>query len=259
MHVKIGLSMLYCLGESFTKMTHRLVKAETTNIEIVDDGFHSLNIKRVVKLKSIGNSYGFKYSIHAPFANINIASLSKSMLKFTLKRLKKSIAYANILNGQVWTFHSGIKTGNSMSYPDMNWLQNCESVRFLLKIAEDYGVKIAIENGPTPYPYVMRTVEDFTKFYEENSEDIELVLDVGHANLSGQIEFFLKTFPNKIAHIHLSDNNGKSDQHLGIGYGKIDWQKFIETVKKITYDKIVVIESIKNIEESLQKVKQLLY
>jgi hypothetical protein len=40
---KIGLSMLYCLGEPFKKMTERLRKLEMDYIEIVDEGFHALN------------------------------------------------------------------------------------------------------------------------------------------------------------------------------------------------------------------------
>jgi sugar phosphate isomerase/epimerase len=51
---------------------------------------------------------------------------------------------------------------------------------------------------------------------------------------------------------------GEIDQHLGIGYGKISWQRFAETLKEIAYDKTVIIESLEHVEESLRKLKQLL-
>ena len=133
-----GLSMLYCLGEPFKKMTERLHKAETAYIEIVDDGFHTLNKQRVSMLKNVGESYGLKYSLHAPFADINIASPSKPMLKTTLKKMEKSISYASDLNAYVWVFHPGLKTGVSMFYPGMDWRQNLKTTRILLKIAGDY-------------------------------------------------------------------------------------------------------------------------
>jgi len=254
---KIGLSMLYCLGESFNKMTELLVNVATDNIELVDDGFHALDKKRVTILRDIGDSYDLKYSVHAPFADVNIASPSKPMLRAALKRLEKSIILANALNAQIWVFHPGIKTGISMFYPGMDWLQNCKSARLLHKIAEDHGLRIAIENVPEPYPFVMKGVEGFAKFYEEVSEDIGLALDVGHAHLNGQMELFFKTFSDKIVHMHVSDNAGESDQHLGIGYGKIYWQKFAERVKEISYDKTIIIESVEHVEESLQKLRQL--
>jgi len=249
--------MLYCLGEPFKKMTERLIKAETSYIEIVDDGFHALNKQRVSTLKNIGTSYDIKYSVHAPFADINIASPSKPILKAMLKRLEKSIGNARTLNAYVWVFHPGLKTGVSMFYPNMDWLQNLKNTRLLLKIADNYGVKIAIENVPEPYPFLMKSVEDFTKFYEEISEDIGLVFDVGHANLNRQIKRFLTAFANRIVHIHAHDNDGKDDQHLGIGYGTVYWKNTANLLKRTSYDKVVIIESVEHVEESMHKLKQL--
>ena len=256
--IKIGLSMLYCLGEPFNKMVQRLATVETPYVEVIDDGLHTLDKKRVSTLKEAGKSHGIKYTVHAPFADINIASPSKPMLNTSLKRLRQSMAYANALNAQLWVFHPGVKTGISMFYPGEDWKQNIESIRLLHKTAEEHGVKIAIENVPEQYYFVMKTVEDFAKFYKETNLNIGLVLDVGHANLNGQIELFLRTFAGKIAHIHVSDNMGEMDQHLGIGYGKINWQRFAETLKETAYDKTVIVESVEHVEESLRKLKQLL-
>jgi sugar phosphate isomerase/epimerase len=255
---KIGLSMLYCLGEPFNNMVKRLATVETTYIEVLDDGLHALDKKRVIALNEAAKSRGIEYTLHAPFADINIASPSKPLLNATLKRLKQSIAYANSLNAKLWVFHSGLQTGISAFYPGEEWKQNLQSIRLLHKTAQDYGVKIALENLPQKYWFVIKNPEDFTRMYTETGLDFGIVLDTGHANLESQIEPFLKTLPNKIVHIHVSDNMGEVDQHLGIGYGRINWQRFAETLKQIGYDKTVIVESIEHVEESLQKLKQLL-
>jgi len=255
---RIGLSMLYCLGEPFKKMTERLRKLETAYIEIVDEGFHALNKQRVSTLKNIGESHGLKYSVHAPFADINIASPSKPILKAMLKRLEKSITHASALDAYLWVFHPGLKTGVSMFYPGMDWLQNLKTTRLLFKFARDRGVEAAIENVPEPFPFVMKSVEDFKRFYSEVGEGIGLVLDIGHANINGQIGTFLTTFADKIVHMHAHDNYGKSDQHLGIGYGTTDWKKVVNLLRRISYDEIIIVESFEHVEESMQKLKQLL-
>jgi sugar phosphate isomerase/epimerase len=242
---KIGLSMLYTLSEPFSKMTQRLATVKTPCIEIVDDGLHTLNKARIQTLNEAAKSYGLTYTVHSPFADINIASPSKPLLNASLKRLKQSMAYANALNATLWVFHPGVKTGISMFYPGKDWTQNIESILLLHKTAEEYGVKIALENVPEPYPFIMKSV------------DLNLVFDVGHANINKQIELFLTTFKDKIVHIHASDNMGETDQHLGIGYGKINWQQFAQTLKEIAYDKTVIIESVEHVEESLQKLTQL--
>ena len=92
---KVGVSMLYCLGEPFNRMVKRLGTMNTRYIEILDDGTHELDKKRVATLKEAAKSYNLEYSLHAPFADINIASPSKAMLDASMKRLKQSMAYAN--------------------------------------------------------------------------------------------------------------------------------------------------------------------
>jgi sugar phosphate isomerase/epimerase len=157
----------------------------------------------------------------------------------------------------MWVFHPGLKTGISMFYPGMEWVQNRETVHLLCNVAADYGVKIAIENVPEPFPFVMKSVEDFARFYKEINEDIGMVLDVGHANINGQIEDFLKTFSKNIVHIHAHDNDGKGDQHMGIGYGTVEWQKVVKTLKRMDYRGVVVVESVEHVQESVNKLKQL--
>ncbi len=255
---EIGLSTLYCLGEPFKRMTEYILRAETAHIEIVDEGLHALNKRRVKALNEIATSYGLKYTVHAPFADINIASPSKTLLNATIKRLKKSIIYASALNCRVWVFHSGLKTGVSMFYPDMDWIQNTKSARSLHAFAGDHGLKTAIENTPEPYPFLMTNVKQFKRFYNEVNEDVGMVLDIAHANINGQIESFLTTFADKIVHMHAHDNNGESDQHLGIGYGNIDWKKVADLIKKISYSDIVVVESVEHVEQSVLKLKKLL-
>lgn len=254
---EIGMSMLHCLGQPFPKMIKTISTAKTRYIELVDDGFHALTRGRVATLKNITTAHGLKFSVHAPFSDINIASPSKPMLKTVLKRLEKSISYASDLDAYLWIFHPGLKTGISMFYPETDWLQNLSSVRLLQKIAENYGVKIAIENVPEPFPFLMKNVEQFTKFYKEINEDIALVLDIGHTNISQQTEQFIRNFASKIVHIHAHDNNGKDDQHLGVGYGTVDWKTTVALLKEASYKNAIIIESVEHVQESINKLRQL--
>jgi sugar phosphate isomerase/epimerase len=255
---EIGVSTLHRLSETFNKAIKQITNTSVKSIEIVDDGFHTLNKKRVLTLRELGKSYGLKFSIHAPFADINIASPSQYMLKAMLKRLEKSISLANILEAYVWVFHPGLKTGISMFYPGADWIQNCKTARLLCDMAEEHGVKIAIENVPEPYPFLMKSVEHFKMFYEDSAVDLGIALDIGHANLNGQIELFLETFHDKIVHIHAHDNGGKDDEHLGVGRGTVNWKKIATLLKQINYNGTVIVESVKHVPESIEKLKALL-
>lgn len=253
---EIGLSMLYCLGAPFKKMIAEIPNVQATHIEIVDDGLHALNRKKAERLNEIGKSYGKRYAMHAPSAGVNIAVPTKSLLNATLKRLKESIVNSSLLNCEMWVFHPGMRTGISMFYPGSDWTRNLESVRLLVKFAGDHGVKVSIEN--VGEPFVVRDVEEFRRFFNEVGEDVDLALDVGHAHMMGQVDSFLTEFPDKIVHVHAHDNYGKRDEHLGIGYGSIGWERFAGLLKKTSRDKVVIVESFEHIDESMQKLRQLL-
>ena len=84
-----------------------------------------------------------------------------------------------------------------------------------------------------------------------------LALDIGHANTYGQVEDFLTKFSDKIVHVHAHDNLGEIDQHLGIGYGNIDWEKAAKLLKRANFDKTIIIESVEHVEESMARIEHL--
>jgi len=249
--LEIGLSMLYCLNESFSSLLKRLDKVDVKHVELPDEGLHALNKRRVKKINEIAETRNLKFVVHAPWAGVNIANPCPTLRRAILKRLTQSIVVAGRLDCSLWLFHPGSRTGLSTIYPGKDWQLNLESVRTLLNVARREGVNVAIENTPEPFPSLMKSADDFQRFYQDLNDDIGMVLDVAHANLNNQIQEFIKQFSKKIVHMHVSDNNGESDLHLGIGTGNIDWTFVARLVKGEDYNNLIVIESIDHIEESL--------
>jgi sugar phosphate isomerase/epimerase len=254
---KIGLSMLFCLSEPFSFLIKHLHEVDVHHVELIDEGLHTLNSKRVKALRKVAQSRDLELTLHSPFADINIASPTPVLRRTILKRLEKSISYASQLDCQLWIFHPGLKTGVSYFYPGLDWQINLESVRALLRIARKHEVAIAIENVPEPHPFLMKNVQNFSRFYSELGEDIGLVVDIAHANLNHQIEEFITKFSDKIVHMHASDNNGLNDMHLGIGYGTVDWASVAKAVKTVEYSNVIILESVEHVEESLQTLRKL--
>lgn len=254
---EIGLSMLYCLNEPFESALKHLTHVNVKHIELVDEGLHTLNKRRIKKLNKIAQTRKLDFSVHAPWAGVNIATPNLALRRAVLKRLERSIIIAGQLGCRLWIFHPGSRTGLSYFYPGMDWKLNLQSVQTLMKVAERQNIEIAIENTPEPFPSLMKSIDDFHRFYNELDGDIGMVLDVAHANLTNQIQDFVKQFSKKIVHIHVSDNKGDSDTHMGIGHGNINWTGFAKVVKATEYGNIIMIESTEYIEESLQFVQEL--
>lgn len=255
--IEIGLSMLFCLSEPFTSLLKHVENANVHYIELMDEGLHTLDGKRVEKLKEIAKMHNIEFMVHSPFADINIATPSPVLQKTILKRLEKSMLHARQLQSRLWIFHPGLKTAVTHFYPGSDWQLNMDFVRKLRKVAERHEVNIAIENGSEPFPFVLKSVEDFSRFYDELNNGLNLTLDLGHANLNQQIQTFINTFADKIVHVHACDNKGDYDSHSGIGYGTVDWTSIAKALKRINYSGTVMLESTKHVKESLRRLRKI--
>lgn len=259
--MRLGLSMLFCLNEPLRYALKRLNHIEVEHVEIIDEGPHELNESRIeiVRRNIIGR--GLHLSVHAPFADINIASTSPSIRRAIMKRLKRSIRLSAKLNPEYWVFHPGIRSAISDIVPGLDWRINLESVRELLSEAEQYGLRMALENVPETFPFILRRINDFKMFFDSLGDEgskIGITLDVGHANINGQLYNIISAFRSKIVHTHLHDNNGDRDSHLGIGFGNINWPRLMESLREINYSGALVIESISNVEESIEALRNLI-
>ncbi len=254
---EIGLSMLYCLNEPFESALNHLTRVDVNYIELVDEGLHTLNKRKVKQLNKIAKTRNLYFFVHAPWAGVNIATPSLALRRAVLKRLERSIVISGQLGCHLWVFHPGSRTGLSYFYPGTDWKLNLKSVQALLKVARRENVEIAIENTPEPFPSLMKRIDEFHRFYDELDDDIGMVLDIAHANLTNQIQDFVKQFSKKIIHMHVSDNKGDSDSHMGIGRGNINWIAFAKLIKAVEYSKIIMIESTEYVEESLHLLRAL--
>ncbi|MFB0543962.1 MAG: sugar phosphate isomerase/epimerase family protein, partial [Candidatus Bathyarchaeia archaeon] len=120
------------------------------------------------------------------------------------------------------------------------------------------GVEAAIENVPEPFSFLLKSVEDFERFYSELGGELGMVLDVAHANIRGETEKFLERLGKRIVHVHVSDNRGDEDTHFQVGLGTVRWAETVEGLKKIGFGGGVIIESYSGIKESLRLLEKLI-
>lgn len=140
-------------------------------------------------------------------------------------------------------------------YQDMiRW--NSECFAQLAERAVDYGVGVMIEHGPDPELKIsgIRAILN-------TDERLRFHLDVGHANVGGdRLEGFLKSLKKRMVHVHMSDNCRRSDDHLPLGVGRIDWPKAIRMIKETGYDDTITLEVFSADRDylllSAQKVRQ---
>ena len=259
--MKLGLSLLFVWNKPLKKAIRALRRALDEGVELVeliDEGPHSLNKKRIPFLKREISSLGLEVSVHGPFVDVNIGSPYEPARRMALKRHFKSMKMASSLGAIAWIFHPGLLTGMSFFYPGVEWRQTLKSVRELHEKASELGLSIFLENGPDPVPFVLKRADDFSKLLSELECDIRIAFDIGHAFICGQVEALIDVLGDRIGHVHAHDNDGSSDAHMAIGSGDVDWRAVMGRLKAIGYDGPIVVESVEGVWESLRFLKTFL-
>jgi len=89
------------------------------------------------------------------------------------------------------------------------WEKNLESLEAIESMASPLGIQILLENMDRTFNTVDQIGDALARM-----PGLGFHLDVGHANLNverNRTEEFLKAFRDRLVHVHLSDNFGKSE------------------------------------------------
>lgn len=217
----IGISTLCTIGKTF-QVIDELISTGIEVLEILDDWKDRLTKSKIKILNEVKNTTNIKYTVHAPILDINIAASNDSIRRASIKIIVNSMKMANAIDAEIFVIHPGLGTPLEKLVPNLNRYLNLYSLRKILDYGEDLGIKIAIENMPAGTRCFLQNVEEFHELIE-NGISPYIVLDVGHANTSSQLEKFLIEFKDKIIHLHIHDNYGIEDEHRVIGDGNVNW------------------------------------
>jgi sugar phosphate isomerase/epimerase len=256
--MKLAASTIYMLDKPLEDILYELVNLSVKRVEVADSGNHSLNPRRVERLEEMRSSYNIEYSVHAPYADTNLAADDDLIREWVLKRIRASIRFTSELSAECLVIHPGWTTATERFSRGRSWELNLRSLHWLMRYAGEYGVDCLIENVPSPTPYLLVSVDDFELFEEEMRPPMNYVLDVAHAHLQEEEYLFIEEFGSKIKHVHVSDNIGSSDQHLPIGDGNINWGKVLNSLDDIGFNGWIVIESYDKMEQSIEYLRNLL-
>lgn len=107
----------------------------------------------------------------------------------------------------------------------------------IVDTAERRGVNIAIENQGNPeyIEYVMRNI---------NSDRLKFCYDSGHEKYYSPELDLISMYGDKLAALHLHDNNGDEDSHALPYTGKIDWDNISLRLKKVNYTGAIALETL---------------
>ncbi|MEM1552140.1 MAG: sugar phosphate isomerase/epimerase family protein [Candidatus Bathyarchaeia archaeon] len=137
-----------------------------------------------------------------------------------------------------------------------------QNIRRLCDNAAEHGIAIAIENSPSSQCKSPTGMLKFLSTLEH--ENAYPMLDTTEAVEAGYdpVDFLQTIDP---IHLHVSDHSATA-QHLPVGEGLIEWEKFFRVLRAKHYSKGLVVEpayryflSYKKEKEIIQKIQKMKY
>ncbi|MFZ2359319.1 MAG: sugar phosphate isomerase/epimerase family protein [Anaerolineae bacterium] len=170
--------------------------------------------------------------VHNPSALVRRAALDE---------LRRSLDVAASLGARLLTTHY---MGFPAFWPEATGYDlYTQLYRLLCAEAAQRGMLVAMENSPRNAHQLKHFREIFAR-----CPDLYLLLDVGHANIDvpkNQTREYLFSLADRLAHVHLSDNDGAADQHLPLGAPAkkgVSWRRVAADLKSFGYDGTVTLE-----------------
>ncbi|MCX6688179.1 MAG: sugar phosphate isomerase/epimerase [Methanoregula sp.] len=226
-----------------------------TGWEIVADGNYrldnSLNYKQIEEVIA---STHLGVSVHAPYGDLNLATLNDPIWHESVRQVCDCIEKASNLTDRV-TIHPGYLSPAGKLMPKRAWDLQKEALHRIGTFAEEHSVLACLENMVGIKEFLCRDPGELIGMVD-SIPGIGMTFDFGHANTVGKVPEFLKEVEHA-NHIHIHDNSGKSDEHLALGDGTINWRAVGKAITA-RYNGVIVIEgrSIPEAKKSLAVFKE---
>jgi sugar phosphate isomerase/epimerase len=182
---------------------------------------------------------GLEATVHGPFMDLSPGGVDRRVKEITIDRFAKTIQWARLFKAKSVVFHPGYEKLKFDGYVKA-WLESSlQTWRPLVGEAEDQGLTLAIENVFEETPDPLAALLD-----EIDSPHFRFCFDTGHHNLSSNtpLPLWIEALGRRLFEVHLHDNHQELDDHLPIGDGNFDFNRFFGLLSNFGLNPIYTIE-----------------
>jgi sugar phosphate isomerase/epimerase len=190
------------------------------------------------------------HSVHAPVGEgfsagrwtspLSLASADRDARARAVAETERAIQIARRIPFKVLVTHLGVPRWSPTAAADNSRDAARRSIEELSAVAGPLGVRIGLEVMPNE----LSRAGSLVHFVERvvDSADVGICLDLGHAQLDGDVVEAIETVSEHLIAVEVHDNKGRSDDHLVPFEGAIEWAGALTSVQKVGYDGPLIFE-----------------
>ena len=175
---------------------------------------------------------------------VTTADLTESLRRASVMEMHRSLEVATDLGAGKVVLHPSMAGGMGAFVMDLVKGHAFDFLSEMVVAANRLGVIICLENM-FPRNRLGVEPEDFEEIFKV-FPSLKMTLDTGHANIDDRrgrrLRAMVEQFGRRINHLHISDNQGRIDDHLAVGQGTIKFADLVRRLKKAGYNDTVTLE-----------------
>lgn len=182
---------------------------------------------------------GRSVTLHGPFLDLSPGSPDPKIRELTAFRFRQLVDAVMIFKPKTVVCHAGYDH-DRYSFWKENWLKHTiDTWQWLGREISARGSRLMLEN------VYEKTPEELLQVLRPlNPEHIGYCLDIGHlaAFSKHPLVPWLAATGQYIGQLHLHDNRGDHDSHMGMGKGTVDFEPLFGHAKKMPSPPVVTLE-----------------
>ena len=209
-------------------------KAGFDFLDLTIEGPHAADID-VARLQPILDSYNLSITGHTDPC-LPYAYPIQGVRDACLKELERCAEIFSKLGAKIMNIHPCYFCPPAMRKDLIAF--HIEALQPVVAMAASYGLTLVLENFRAPFD----RVSTFQTLLNEVA-GLKAHLDFGHSNFGKDgHEVFCRELGKQILHVHFSDNRARSDDHMPLGVGTVNWQNAVHSLKAIGYNSTITLE-----------------
>lgn len=191
------------------------------------------------RIAKILRSEGLACTLHAPFQDLVPGAFDPEILNVSRNKLRKAFALLDVFEPQAIVCHLNFEPDKHASKEEQWFAHSLETWRELLLMAEDSGTPMMLENT------YEKTPDQLLKMLQSlDSPNARFCFDVGHvmAFAKNSWQDWLPTLEPWLGQLHLHDNDGITDAHMGVGEGVFNFEELFRYLAEQQLEPLITLE-----------------
>jgi sugar phosphate isomerase/epimerase len=172
---------------------------------------------------------GASLTFHGPFFDLSPGSADPEIRAVTRRRFEQVLRLVPLFHPKAVVCHPGYEKCR-YGYVRASWMEkSAEMWHWFSGRLNELGSRLVLENVYEQAP------EELLPLFEALApQGVGFCLDVGHQAAFGRVPLgaWLDVLGPYLRHVHLHDNHGDADAHLGLGNGSVDLPLLFEYLRK---------------------------